>query len=214
MVIPNVTVKMSPRWSRRLLWALIAVPGLVAVVNLVVMALGAHYASGSPSSGYQACILMGTDPIGRDGRTNEHFHRRVSTAVEAVRNHSINTLIVTGHTNNRGYNEVLGMKDELMARGLASDRIQLDFGGFRTFESARRARDVFEVTNALVVTDPFHGYRTALLFRYFGVTARIEPTTGSDVGWIWWRHQLREVLARCRAVLDITGDFVVRRFSS
>ncbi len=51
------------------------------------------------------------------------------------------------------------MKQYAVGRGVDPDDVFLDHAGFSTYESMYRARDVFEVKSAIVVTQKYHLYR-------------------------------------------------------
>jgi len=148
-------------------------------------------------------LLLGTDALRRDGTTNVHFVNRVNSAVLVLKLGKIKHLIISGDRNNRGFNEVQGMQRELIAHGVSKDVLTLDFEGFRTWESARRAREVYHLNRIVVITDEVHAPRSVFLCRHFGMDAvafcgRSEPNS-----WWAWRYRFRECLARVKAVMDL-----------
>jgi hypothetical protein len=76
----------------------------------------------------------------------------------------------------------------------------VDYAGFNTYDTMYRARNVFKVESAIVVTQSFHLPRAVVLASVFeipvqGVPASPEPAT--------WRNNVREIAARVKAVGDI-----------
>ena len=63
------------------------------------------------------------------------------------------------------------MKQYAVGRGVDPDDVFLDHAGFSTYESMYRARDVFEVKSAIVVTQKYHLYRAVYNARRLGIDA-------------------------------------------
>ncbi|HEY3863873.1 MAG TPA: ElyC/SanA/YdcF family protein [Verrucomicrobiae bacterium] len=153
--------------------------------------------------GGQVGLLLGTDLMRSDGSTNMHFLNRVDSAAKACLAGRVKLLIVSGSTNNKGFNEVLGMQKALEARGVPKEIMRLDFKGDRTLESARHARRGFHLTNVLIITDGFHAPRSIFLCRHFGMDATAYYSGNESRDHWYYRHRLREYFARVKAVMDI-----------
>jgi vancomycin permeability regulator SanA len=69
------------------------------------------------------------------------------------------------------YNEPGAMFLWLVDHGVPAERIALDHAGFDTYDSCARARRVFGVTTAIVVTQSYHIDRAVALCRHLGVDA-------------------------------------------
>jgi SanA protein len=82
----------------------------------------------------------------------------------------------------------------------------LDFEGARTWDTLRRAREVYHLQHVLVITDAFHASRAIFLCQHFGIEA-IAYCPGHDpLGYWSVRSNVREYLARIKSVLDaLTG---------
>ncbi len=57
------------------------------------------------------------------------------------------------------------------ARGVAKPDIVMDYAGFSTYESCYRARAIFGVTRAVLVTQRYHLARALYLCRSLGIDA-------------------------------------------
>src|ERR1700753_1753605 len=113
-------------------------------------------------------LVLGTDATRSDGSPNSHFLSRTETAAKAYFAGKVKHLLISGNKDNRGFNEVLGMKNQILAQHVPEDAILLDFDGVRTWESFRRARQIFHVQKVIVITDSFHAPRALFLCRHFG----------------------------------------------
>jgi SanA protein len=92
-------------------------------------------------------------------------------------------------------------------RGVPVEAIVLDYAGRRTYDSCYRAKEIFKVDSAILVTQNFHLDRALMLCSALGVDAvgiaadYQRPWGYSRVSLNWSR--MREVPATLAAALDI-----------
>jgi vancomycin permeability regulator SanA len=96
---------------------------------------------------------------------------RVDAAVELYRLEKVQRLLMTGDNSRPDYDEVTAMKRYAVARGVPADRVNLDYAGFRTYDSCYRARAVFGVTRAILVSQRYHLPRAVYLANSLGIEA-------------------------------------------
>jgi vancomycin permeability regulator SanA len=96
---------------------------------------------------------------------------RLDVALALWRAHKIKVFLVTGDNSAPSYNEPRAMRDYLEAHAVPTDRIVLDYAGFDTWESCVRAKHVFGVDHAVVVSQQFHVPRAVFLCRAAGIEA-------------------------------------------
>jgi SanA protein len=87
-------------------------------------------------------------------------------------------------------------------QGVPEEDVFTDHAGFSTYDTMYRARDVFKVTSALVVTQGFHLARAVYTARSLGldatgVQADIQPYANE------WRFAVRDWLARAKAFFQL-----------
>lgn len=151
----------------------------------------------------QVGVVLGTDLMRADGSTNIHFLHRVEGATRAYFSGRVARLVISGNPNNKGYNEVVGIKCELLKSGVPERDIMLDFGGVRTIDSIRRIHDLYYLENMTIITDDFHAPRALFLSRSFGLDTVAFCYGSEPVGYWYLRSRLREYFARIKAVLDV-----------
>lgn len=130
------------------------------------------------------------------------LEERLSAALALFRAGRVQRLLLSGDHGTRGYDEVNTMKGWFMAHGVPADVIFLDHAGFDTYDTMVRARQVFRVDDAVVVSQAFHLYRAVFLARAVGLRASgyaADPPEGSACG----GSAVREPLACLKAVLDV-----------
>jgi vancomycin permeability regulator SanA len=99
------------------------------------------------------------------------------------------------------------MRDYLEARGVPSQVIVLDYAGFDTWESCDRAKRIFGVSKAILISQGFHVPRAVYLCRAAGIDAYgVGDPDGLHEGPAteWIRDNLREVAASFNAVYQAT----------
>ena len=80
-------------------------------------------------------------------------------------------LLVSGDNGTTSHDEPTAMRDYLVQHGVPSDKVVLDYAGFDTWDSCVRAKKIFGVDRALVVTQQFHLARAVFLCRPAGIDA-------------------------------------------
>ncbi len=58
---------------------------------------------------------------------------------------------MTGDNSQLSYNEPIVMRKAALEQGVPSEDIVCDYAGFRTYDSLYRARDIFQVKQAILV---------------------------------------------------------------
>lgn len=96
---------------------------------------------------------------------------RVRTAVELYRAGRVRKLLMTGDNSRVSYNEPEAMRRRAIALGVPSGDIVLDYAGFRTYDSLYRARDIFGIRQALLVTQSYHLPRALYIAHHLGIDA-------------------------------------------
>jgi vancomycin permeability regulator SanA len=105
------------------------------------------------------------------GRPSPMLIGRLDLGLRLYRSGTVQVLLVTGDNSRSHYNEPLVMRDYLVGRGMPRDRIVLDYAGFTTWDSCVRAKKIFGVDHAILITQRFHLPRALTLCRAVGIEA-------------------------------------------
>jgi vancomycin permeability regulator SanA len=138
-----------------------------------------------------------------DGSPTPMLADRVRGAVELYQRGTVAHLLMSGDNSRADYDEPTSMRRLAIDAGVPAEAITLDFAGFSTFDSCVRARRIFGVRGAVVVTQDFHATRAVATCRASGIdtVAYAQPTAGyepSTVGQL----ERREHVATVKAMLD------------
>jgi SanA protein len=146
-------------------------------------------------------LLLGTSKELAGGWNNLYYTYRIEAAVNLIKAGKVRYLIISGDNGRKEYNEPETMRADLIAAGVDSSLIYLDYAGFRTFDSMVRLREVFSQDSVTVISQPFHNERALYIASKEGISAigfnarDVSTKTG-------FRVQIRERFARVKLFLD------------
>jgi vancomycin permeability regulator SanA len=107
----------------------------------------------------------------RNGSPTPVLRDRITTAAELYQAGKVEKLLMSGDNNSRGHNEPQAMKDYALGLGIPAQDIIQDFAGQRTYDTCYRARDIFHINSAILVTQAFHLPRALYTCNMLGVSA-------------------------------------------
>ena len=141
------------------------------------------------------CILVLGASVLPDGSPSDMLRDRLDVGIALYRAGTAPKLLLSGDNGQEEYNEVEAMLEYTLAAGVPEEDIFLDHAGFSTYESVYRAKAIFQVDRALVVTQRYHLYRSLYGCRAMGIEAL---GAGADQQTYVGRElrEFREVLAR------------------
>ncbi|MBN9087601.1 MAG: YdcF family protein [Reyranella sp.] len=149
-----------------------------------------------------AVLVLGTSPYGKRGQDQWTLSYRMDTTAGLWHSGAADRFIVSGNRIDDDYDEPAAMRDELVARGVPAKAITLDPLGRRTWDSIRRARDVYGKRRLLIVSQRVHLARAIFLARHFGIEAWGVAARGTDRDG-WYEATMRN-LASLLAYYDVT----------
>lgn len=120
---------------------------------------------------------------------------RVATGVALYKSGKVRKLLMTGDNRAASHNEPAVMCRAAVKMGVPRKDIVLDFAGFRTYDSAYRARHIFGVQNAILVTQAYHLPRALFTAHALGIDAVGVVADRQEYGQVMLRYQVRELLA-------------------
>lgn len=144
-------------------------------------------------------IVLGAGVVG--DKPSVVLKNRLDKAYEVYALGSTDKIIVSGDHGRDSYDEVNVMRNYLIKLGVPKDNIFMDHAGFSTYESMYRARDIFGVETAIVVTQRLHLRRALYIgeklgISCMGVEADNAPAASTAI------QGVREYPARVKAFID------------
>jgi SanA protein len=141
-----------------------------------------------------------------DGEMSAMLAARVQRASALWHAGKVEKVLVSGDHGTWGYDEPDTMRKALVAAGVAPRDVFEDHAGFDTWATMVRARSIFGVRDAVVVTQGFHMPRALYLAEAAGIDATGLTADTQDWGRQGDKSTVREALSRVKAVVDVSLD--------
>lgn len=151
----------------------------------------------------RVAIVFGAGLL-RDGSAGPVLRDRVETAVKLYQQGKVDRLLMSGDNRFIEYNEPEAMRQYALQFGVLDDDIVLDYAGRRTYDTCYRAKAIFQVDSAILVTQAFHLPRALFLCNWFGVeSSGVEADNNyfRKVARLYWN--IRELFANFQALWDV-----------
>jgi SanA protein len=197
-----IVKKISFRKILLSIFILLIILGLLPAVIAYISAAGTRFPLGTAPIGKTA-IVFGAG-LYRDGSPSAVLRDRVQTAVELYKAGKVKKLLMSGDNSTVNYNEPGAMQKYAVQLGVPEDAIVLDYAGRRTYDTCYRAKTIFGISEAMLVTQDYHLPRAMFICKVLGL-----KTIGISADrrnyrlntYIYWR--LREIPATFTAFIDL-----------
>ncbi|GDY83003.1 hypothetical protein AQJ43_33180 [Streptomyces avermitilis] len=135
------------------------------------------------------------------GEPSPYLAHRLDAAAKLYRAGRIEVVLVTGDNSREDYDEPDAMRTYLTRHGVPDGRIVSDYAGFDTWDSCVRAKKIFGVNHAVLISQGFHIRRAVALCQAAGVDSYgIGVDAKHDA--TWYYGGTREIFAAGKAALD------------
>lgn len=131
---------------------------------------GAIYTSAADVPARPVALVFGAG-YWPDGTPSDVMKDRVEAAVDLYRAGRVRKVILSGDNRFVNYNEPAIMREYALSLGLPDSAIQLDYAGRRTYDTCYRARDVFLLSDVILVTQRYHLPRALYTCQRLGLSA-------------------------------------------
>lgn len=214
---------MKRHWRRLPRWIRVTVrSGLIAAIAVLVVAAGPFtwtrvragghlYSEAAAATGAaptaDVVIVLGAKVAPGGTRPYNFLQGRLDTAAALLAAGRVKVILVTGDGAGRSGNETAVMGAYLESIGVDPGRVVADPYGLDTYDSCVRARQVYGIARALVVTQSHHLARAVTLCRQAGVdvdgvVARCPDCRWGTIAQNWVRDYFAATKAAWDAVVD------------
>jgi SanA protein len=184
----------------------------IAVIGLLIMAT-ARLITGLTASkliysidqapSAKVAIVFGAG-LQRDGSPSPVLRDRVEAAVQLYKAGKVEKILMSGDNRFIDYNEPGAMRAFALSLGVPEDDIVLDYAGRRTYDTCYRAKYIFQIDDAILVTQSYHLPRALFIcdgvgIKSVGVSADLRTYMNSSL--VSWN--LRELPASLIAVWEV-----------
>ncbi len=198
------------RWPRlaRLAVAGVALLALfVAFANAYVLLSADQHSTGEVAEAPAAEVAIVPGALVKpNGEMSPMLADRVEQAAALWHAGKVGKILVSGDHGSWEYDEPDTMRKALVADGVDPEDVFEDHAGFETWATMVRARSIFNVHDAVVVTQGFHMPRALFLADAAGIEATGLTADLHEWGYQGDKSSAREFLSRVKAVVDVTLD--------
>ena len=189
----------------KLLLILIVLGLLVLLIPRLVSGYYAHGKIFSTSNipVRRVAIVFGAG-LWRNGTPTPVLADRVTEAANLYFAGKVEKLLMSGDNRFVDYNEPEAMRQLALKLGVPNDAIVLDYAGRRTYDTCYRAKAIFKVDQAILVTQAFHMPRALYLCNLLGVDSigvEANQRTYRKLSLLYWNA--RELFATSAALWDV-----------
>lgn len=189
-------------------------PGSIVIIAAAVLGLGLphwfaeFYASSKRYStdkvpAVKVAIVFGAG-LQRDGSPSPILRDRIETAAKLYATGKVEKILMSGDNRFVDYNEPGAMRTYALRLGIPEDDIVLDYAGRRTYDTCYRARHIFDIQSAILVTQNYHLPRALVTCNILGIQASgvaADNRRYSLRSWSYW--YLREIPATTVALWEV-----------
>ena len=186
--------------------AVLLTAGTVASVAWIRGGAEGHIFTEADVPDEPVALVLGTK-VEADGTPSPFLTARLEIAQRLFTAGKVRAILVSGDNMHAGYNEPEAMRRWLLDHGLPAEKVVMDYAGFDTYDSCARAKRIFGVDRATVVTQSFHLSRAVALCRHLGIEANgVGDDTARRYAERWRVSSTREYGACVKAAVDVLTD--------
>jgi SanA protein len=204
-ILNNQTMNRYIIPSLKLLLLLMVTIVLLLILTRLIMVINARLKTYSLQNApfAQTAIIFGAG-LRKDGSPTPVLKDRVKAGAELYLSGKVKRLLLTGDNRFENYNEPAAMALYAQELGIPSKDLMIDYGGKSTYDSCYRAKKVYELEQAVLVTQSFHLPRALFIcdqlgIRSQGVSADLRQYWLSSL--LYWN--IREIPASFAALIDV-----------
>lgn len=152
----------------------------------------------------------------KDGGPSDMLKERLDKGIELYNENSNLVLLMSGDHLRKNYDEVNVMKRYAVLNNVPSSKVFMDHAGISTYDSIKRAKEIFGANRIVIITQKYHLSRALYIADSLGIEAYgIDATEKIYSGQAY--RDFREVLARNKDFLktiikpdaSIMGDKII-----
>jgi SanA protein len=118
----------------------------------------------------RVAIVFGAS-VYSNGELSPVLEDRVDTAIELYRAGKVDRILVSGDNRHPSYNEPKAMQEYLVSHAVTPRDVVVDYGGRSTYETCLRAKEVFGLKQAVLVSQGYHLPRALYISNQLGLNA-------------------------------------------
>lgn len=133
---------------------------------------------------------------------SKYLKDRLDAGILLYKSNRINKILLSGDNGREGYDELTVMKKYCFKHGVDTTKIFIDYAGFDTYSTLFRAKSIFKVKSATLVSQEYHLNRAIYIGQKLGVNSvGFSANSGTYLGYKY--VTFREYLSIFKSFLDV-----------
>ncbi|UQA77397.1 YdcF family protein [Sphingobacterium siyangense] len=133
---------------------------------------------------------------------SRYLKDRLDAGISLYKNHKVDKILLSGDNGRDEYDELSVMKLYCQKNGIDTAKIYIDYAGFDSYSTMYRAKYIFNVDTAILVSQKYHLNRCVYLGDKLGIKSfGYSADRGAYPGYKY--YAFREKLSVTKAVLDV-----------
>lgn len=153
------------------------------------------------ASDTEVIIILGAF-VKDDGTLSDMLKDRTIVGIDLYKRKKAPKILLSGDHGRPSYDEVNNMRLYVEKNNIPKEDIFMDHAGFSTYESMYRAKEIFNIKKATIVTQEYHLLRALYTARglgieAYGVSSNLQAYRGMPM------YRTRDIIARFKTFLEI-----------
>lgn len=194
------------KFLRNIILIIVAVAISVVLININIVKKSEKkiYENVNNIPKKQAVIVLGA--YVRGSSLSPILRDRVNSGIKVYKESKANKILLSGDHGRKDYDEVNGMRKYIIENhpNIELEDIFTDHAGFDTYDTMYRAKEVFGVESAIIVTQEFHINRAVYIANELGIEAvgySVNEEKYLKKYRVKWK--IREYISRVKAFGDV-----------
>jgi SanA protein len=182
----------------------------LSIIGLIVILLVNFYVKSETNSDihesfnqvpkFEVGIIFGAGINGN--KPSKYLKDRLDAGILLFKSKKINKILLSGDNGNDAHDELTVMKKYCFINGIDTTKIYIDYAGFDTYSTMFRAKSIFKVDKALLISQKYHLNRAIFIGNKIGVkSVGFSANVGEYKGYKY--VCFREYFSVFKATIDI-----------
>lgn len=138
----------------------------------------------------------------RGNNPSKYLKDRLDAGIALYKQHKINIILLSGDNGSDEHDELTVMKHYCYEHGVDTTKIFLDYAGFDTYSTMYRAKHIFNIDKAILVSQAYHLNRAVYIGNQLGVqSVGLAADSGEYHNYRF--VTFREYFTICKSVIDV-----------
>ena len=141
----------------------------------------------------------------KDNQPGRYLKDRLDAGIRLYKNNKVQKILLSGDNGNDAHDELTVMKLYCYKNGVDTTKIYIDYAGFDSYSTMYRAKEIFKVDTAILVTQKYHLNRCIFIGEKLGIKSYgYSANRGEYKGYKY--YSFREHFSVFKSVLDVARN--------